>query len=133
MGRPYNAGGTQAELESLWLEDHYVGLLEAGSPGLLRRFRIRQLESELAEYGRGLYVHGLDRLREEVDAGVSEWMPVERVRAVLRSGWSPDGTGFTSLTVVWFQDISEDPFRKLAEIVAPLSWVSLAAHQQFDD
>src|SRR4051794_9640967 len=96
----------------------YAGMLE-GNARLSRKVYVMQLEDELATREQGLVVIGLDMLRAEVDARVDGWVPSERVRAHLRSSWTPPGRhphGSTTLEVVWFQDPEVDPFERLRAI-----------------
>lgn len=136
MGRRYEIGKHLAELITLHLEDHYARAIEIGNARLLRSFRLRNLEMELAQQSPGLYVHDLDKIRADDAAGSSEWLPVEQVRATLRCGWVPEGcdpAGSSSLEVVWFQDVKEDPFFRLAEILLPLNWETLAVYEPNED
>jgi hypothetical protein len=120
MSRKFTVGTEQAALILLSLEDHYASLIEQGTPALLRRMRVHGFELELASRPQGLYIHELDRLRSDSHPPDEE-LPRELVRATLRAGAH-------RLEVVWFQESDVDPFRRLAEIVAPLDWSALAVH-----
>jgi hypothetical protein len=134
--RVFPVGDLQAELRELRMYDEYEGALE-GTPRLHRRFRLQQFDKQIAAaVGRyGLHVHDLEGIRADEAARVDVWLPAARTSARLTSDWRAAGvTGFgqTALWVVWFQDFTDDPFARLAEIVRPLDWRSLA-HFEPDD
>ncbi|MEV5240964.1 hypothetical protein AB0K89_17945 [Streptomyces cinnamoneus] len=132
--RSYQVGPVDAELCALTVSDDREGMLE-GTPHLHRRFRLMGIEKAMAATPH-LYVHGVDKLRADVEARVEEWLPREVVRARLMSWWKPEGIaefGHTELSVMWFQTAAEDPFARLAAIVRPLDWASLARFVPFED
>ena len=107
-----------------------------GSPYLSRKIYVERLEDELATRDRGLVVIGLDLLRAEVEGMVESWLPSERVRAQLRSSWTPPGRdphGSTSPEVVWFQDPEVDPFERLRAIACELDWEQRSVYAELDD
>ncbi|RKT19053.1 hypothetical protein BX285_3497 [Streptomyces sp. 1114.5] len=116
-----------AELRGLNMSDDLEGMIE-GTPYLHRRFRVMQLEKQLAKTP-GMYVHDLDGIRADAAARVDTWLPRIRVHARLSAPWCPDGVtdpGHSELSVVWFQRAGDDPFGRLAEIVRSLDWTALA-------
>ncbi|MQS16779.1 hypothetical protein F7Q99_32475 [Streptomyces kaniharaensis] len=122
------------ELRELCMSDDLEGMIE-GTPHLHRRFRIMQLDKQLATRS-GLYIHDLDGIRADAAARVDTWLPRARVHARLSASWRPAGVtdpGHSELSVVWFQQPSEDPFGRLAEIVRPLDWTALARFEPDDD
>ncbi|MFI6445646.1 hypothetical protein [Kitasatospora sp. NPDC050543] len=132
--RTFQVGGIHAELRELHMSDDLEGMIE-GTPYLHRRFRIMQLEKQLAG-PQGMYVHDLDRIRADAAARVDTWLPRARVHARLSAPWRPDGMtepGHSELSVVWFQQAGEDPFGRLAEIVRPLDWTALARFEAASD
>ncbi|GAA1543421.1 hypothetical protein GCM10009827_073860 [Dactylosporangium maewongense] len=131
--RVFQVGDVRVELRELTLRDQYFGMIE-GTPAMHRRFVVRRLEQELASTA-GLHVHDLDRIRADAEARTDEWMPRERHQARLTSAWIPPDCrlgGHTELSVVWFQPPSEDPFDRLAAVVEPLDWRTLAVFHPFD-
>ncbi|CAM3200950.1 hypothetical protein [Stackebrandtia soli] len=125
--RAFRVGTIRAQLRVLRLWDDLEGMIE-GPARLHRRFRLMQFDARLAETS-GLYVHNLDEIRADAAGEIDTWLPRGRAQARLTANWRPEGTtenGQTSLSVEWFQQPAEDPFTRLAEIVAPLDWVSLA-------
>lgn len=132
--RRYQVGPVQAELRGLTVSDDREGMLE-GTPHLHRRFRLMGIEKAMAATPH-LYVHDLDALRADIQGRVEEWLPREVVHARLTSWWTPDGfaePGHTELSVMWFQTPAQDPFARLATIVRPLDWASLARVVPFVD
>lgn len=125
--RVYRVGEVRAQLRSLHLTDDVEGMIE-GSPWMHRRFRLREFERRLAE-GAGFHVYDLAGIRADEAARVDTFLPRTRVSARLTSDWTPSEAtvaGHTELTVLWFQEITEDPFARLAGIVRPLDWAALA-------
>jgi hypothetical protein len=132
--RVFLAGDIHARMRELSMWDDREGMLE-GTPYLHRRLRVIQLD-KLAATSAGLYIHGLEGIRADAAARVDSWLPGARVRARLTAGWRPAGvTGFgeTTLSVEWFQQLADDPFARLAEIVRPLDWRSLACFEPDPD
>ncbi|KQV15825.1 MULTISPECIES: hypothetical protein [unclassified Kitasatospora] len=125
--RTFGVGAIRAELRELRMWDDLEGMLE-GTPHLHRRFRIGQLEKQLAGAA-ALYVHDLDGMRADAAARAGTWLPRAQVYARLTASWCPDeaaGPGGSELSVLWFQQPGEDPFGRLADIVRPLDWTALA-------
>ncbi|MFE3766002.1 hypothetical protein ACFXPI_30055 [Streptomyces sp. NPDC059104] len=132
--RGYEVGPVRAELRALTVEDDREGMLE-GTPYLHRRMSLLHIGKAMAADPH-LYVHDLDGLRADAESRLEEWLPRERVRARLTSWWLPGGItqeGHTKLSVMWFQTAGEDPFARLAAIVRPLDWTSLAGFVPFED
>ncbi len=132
--RTFQVGEIEAELCELHMWDDLEGMIE-GTPYLHRRFRIMQLEKQLAG-AEGMYVHDLDGIRADAAARVDTWLPRARVHARLSAPWCPGGVtepGHSELSVVWFQQTGEDPFGRLAEIVRPLDWTALARFEADSD
>ncbi|MFD8292990.1 hypothetical protein ACFV2B_32840 [Streptomyces lavendulae] len=132
--RGYEVGPVRAGLRALTVEDDREGRLE-GTPYLHRRMSLLRIGTAMAADPH-LYVHDLDVLRADAESRLDEWLPRERVRARLTSGWLPGGCtepGHTELSVMWFQTAAEDPFARLAAIVRPLDWASLAGFVPFED
>ncbi|MEV7415568.1 hypothetical protein [Streptomyces sp. NPDC089919] len=132
--RSYQVGPVRAELRTLAVEDDREGMLE-GTPYLHRRMTLMRIATATAKT-RHLYVHGLDELRADTESRLDAWLPREKVVARLTSPWKPAGIaedGHTTLSVMWFQAASQDPFAQLAAIIRPLDWPSLAAFVPFDD
>ncbi|MFE6839902.1 hypothetical protein ACFVFI_34400 [Streptomyces sp. NPDC057705] len=131
--RGYQVGPVRAELRELTVSDDREGMLE-GTPQLHRRFRLMGIEKAMATTPH-LYVHDLDKLRADAEGRVEEWLPREAVRARLTSWWQPEDIaepGRTVLSVMWFQTAAQDPFARLATIVRPLDWTSLAKFVPFE-
>jgi hypothetical protein len=130
--RSFQVGAIDAELRELRVRDQYEDMLE-GTPHLHRRLVLMVIDSDLEETP-GLHVPDLDRIRSDMEARVDDWMPRERVLARLSSQWQPEGTifGHTRLSVLWFQHATQDPFARLAEIIRPLDWRSVATFHPFD-
>ncbi len=132
--RTYQVGAIRAELRELRMWDDLEGMLE-GTPHLHRRFRIRQLEKQLAGSS-ALYIHDLDGIRADAAARVGTWLPRAQVCARMTGPWCPDettGPGHGELSVLWFQQPGEDPFGRLADIVRPLDWTALARFEPASD
>ncbi|WP_436775768.1 hypothetical protein [Yinghuangia sp. YIM S09857] len=132
--RDFPAGEVRVVLRELRFWDDVEGMLE-GTPYLHRKFRLMQLERQVAETN-GVYVHGLDGMRADMAAHVDSWLPRVRCHARLTSMWRPEsaaGFGESELLVVWFQYPAEDPFTRLAEIVRPLDWTKLAVFKVHED
>ncbi|MGW7332570.1 hypothetical protein ACWGIU_29040 [Streptomyces sp. NPDC054840] len=132
--RSYQVGPVHAELRALTVDDDREGMLE-GTPYLHRRFRLQGIEKAMAATPH-LYVHDLDKLRADMEGRVEEWLPREVVGARLTSWWTPEDMaepGHTKLSVMWFQTAGQDPFARLAAIVRPLDWTSLARFVPTED
>ncbi|GLV83114.1 hypothetical protein Slala03_28030 [Streptomyces lavendulae subsp. lavendulae] len=132
--RGYEVGPVRAELRALTVEDNREGMLE-GTPYLHRRMSLLRIGTAMTADPH-LYVHDLDVLRADAESRLDEWLPRETVRARLKSWWLPEGItdpGHTELSVMWFQTAAEDPFARLAAILRPLEWTSLARFVPFED
>ncbi|MFD7027831.1 hypothetical protein ACFWAR_07350 [Streptomyces sp. NPDC059917] len=132
--RCYQVGPVRAELRELTTSDNREGLLE-GTPHLHRRMNLFRIDKALTGTAQ-VYVHDLDAIRADAERQVDEWLPRETVRARLTSSWTPEGIaeyGHTALSVMWFQSPGQDPFARLATVLGPLDWTSLARFVPFED
>lgn len=127
--------GIVLELIHLELSYMYDGLLEGSANGAHYVFR-RQIQEELAEDS-ALYIEGFSEFDPGIDARWSDentWPPAERITAVCRSKWVPEGKhphGTTRMTIKWYQD-EGDPFMHLQEVLRKISWADYAQYEFLD-
>ena len=111
-----DARGIEVRVVELTWRETFGDFLETGTPAMTKRFILMGLKPE----GRGRVVFGI---RLEPD---EEPVPLERVRARLRSSWRPPDAnleewGHSQVEIEWFQT-DGDPFATCASHVASLDW-----------